>query len=51
MDVEGEMNESWVHYESQTAFALLNDGSGEHVLVITDGGVVAVLEKGLKVGF
>ena len=47
VDIEGEMDESRVHDNGKSTFALLNYRFGEHMLIITDKGVIAILKESL----
>ena len=51
VDVDGEMHKRWVHNDGEVMLALFYNRGGENRLVIADGGMVTVVEKGLEVGF
>ena len=51
VDIEGEVDEGWVHDDGEAAFALFDNCLGEDGLVVTDRGMVTVGEKRLEVAF
>jgi hypothetical protein len=51
MNVERKVHEGGVHNYGKAAFALLDDCCCENILIVTNRSVIAVVQKGLEVGF